>query len=86
MQIELGIDSDFDGVANQYKAAPLAAEMENAVAARIYLLLRSLSEIPGNKSTKTYHLGEKTVVRGDRFMRRLFTTTVQIRNARSMAG
>jgi type IV pilus assembly protein PilW len=86
MQIEFGLDSDFDGVANQYKAAPLAAEIETAVAARIYLLLRSLSEIPGNESIRTYHLGSKTVTRSDRFMRRLFTTTVQIRNSKPVAG
>ena len=86
MQIELGIDSDFDGVPNQFKAAPEADEVANAVAARIHLLLRSIDTIPGHTKAKTYQLGSKSVAYDDRYLRRVFSTTVQIRNATLAAG
>jgi Tfp pilus assembly protein PilW len=81
MQLEFGIDTDDDGVANQYKVAPTGAEMERAVTARIHLLLRSILEITGYRDDKTYALGQKEVVAPrDGFLRRVFSTTVHLRN------
>jgi Tfp pilus assembly protein PilW len=82
MQIEFGIDTDADGVANWYKAAPTSAEIATAVTARIYLLVRSIGQVSGYTNDKTYTLGEKppyTV--NDGYLRRVFSTTVQMRNA-----
>jgi hypothetical protein len=84
MHIEFGIDTDNDGVANQYMAAPAAAEIDNAVVARVYLIVRSLRELPDiqNQDTKSYQLGQRTIAaKNDGYLRRVFSTTVQIRNA-----
>jgi hypothetical protein len=82
MQIEFGIDSSADGVPNRFKGAPTAAELSNAVVVRIYLLLRSINELPNYTNTKTYQLGQKAVgAKNDGFYRRVMTTTVQTRNA-----
>jgi hypothetical protein len=82
MQVEFGIDTDADGVANQYQAAPSSSDMANAVVARIYLLVRSIDELSGYQNTKTYQLGQRTVgARNDGYLRRVFSTTVQVRNA-----
>jgi type IV pilus assembly protein PilW len=81
MQLEFGIDTDDDGVANQYKAAPTGAEMAQAVTARIHLLLRSILEIAGYRDDKIYALGQKVVAaQHDGFLRRVFSTTVHLRN------
>ncbi len=81
MQLEFGIDTDGDGIANQYKVAPTGAEMDQAVTARIHLLLRSIIEIARYRNDKTYVLGQKTVAaQNDGFLRRVFSTTVQLRN------
>jgi Tfp pilus assembly protein PilW len=81
MQLEFGIDTDGDGVANQYKVAPTGAEMDQAVTARIYLLLRSILQIAGYRDDRNYVLGQKAVAaRYDGFLRRVFSTTVRLRN------
>lgn len=82
MQIEFGIDTDADGVANWYKAAPTSAEIATAVTARIYLLVRSIDSVAGYTNAKTYSLGDKSVAaKNDGYLRRVFSTTVQMRNA-----
>ncbi len=82
MQIEFGIDTDADGVANQFKSAPTSTEMATAVAARIYLLVRSIDSVAGYTNSKTYSLGEKSIAaKNDGYLRRVFSTTVQMRNA-----
>ncbi|WP_438951549.1 PilW family protein [Porticoccus sp.] len=81
MQIEFGVDTDGDGVPNQFKAAPTGAELGTAVVARIYLLVRSIDPVAGYTNEKTYSLGEKAVAaKNDRYLRRVFTTTIQMRN------
>ena len=82
MHIEFGIDLDGDGVVNQYTNAPSAAQMNSAILAKVYLLVRSKTELNTLQDTKSYQLGQRSVaVKNDNFMRRVFTTTVQIRNA-----
>jgi type IV pilus assembly protein PilW len=81
MQFEFGIDTDADGVPNQYKALPAGDEMRQAVTARIYLLLRSINLLSGYRDEKVYTLGQKTVgARHDAYLRRVFTSTVRIQN------
>ena len=58
VRIFFGIDSDNDGVANQYKASPTAAELPNIVNARVYILVRSSDKDHGYQDTKTYQLGD----------------------------
>lgn len=82
LHIEFGIDSNADGVADRYLDNPTSAQIATAVVARVYLLVRSLQTVAGYQNTKTYQLGSKAVAaKNDGYLRRVFTTTVQIRNA-----
>jgi type IV pilus assembly protein PilW len=81
MQLEFGIDTDADGVPNQYKSAPTGDEMRLAVAAKIHLLLRSINKLPGHHDEKIYTLGQKILpAKHDPYLRRVFSTTVLLRN------
>jgi type IV pilus assembly protein PilW len=81
MQIEFGVDTDGDGIANQYKADPTAAEMTDVTAVRVYLLVRSTDADFTYENDKTYTLSNAPVYApGDNFYRRTFTTTILMRN------
>ncbi len=81
MQIEFGIDTDADGIPNQYKSEPAGDEMKFAVTAKIHLLLRSISKISGYQDDKTYTLGQKFLAaKHDAYLRRVFSATVLLRN------
>lgn len=81
LHIMAGIDTDFDGVANQYTGTPTAAQLQNAVSVRIYLLARSVEAVPRYTNTKIYRLGNLTLGPfNDRFYRRVYTTTALLRN------
>lgn len=83
LQIEFGLDQTDppDYAADYYTASPTAAELDQAVNAKIYLLVRSVSEVPGYTNDKTYSLGETTIAAlNDGFYRRLMQTTVVLRN------
>lgn len=83
IQIELGIDSDQDTTPDFFRSNPSASEMPDAVVVRIYILARSLDEITGYTNNKTYYLGSKSFANpNDGYFRRVYSTTVQIRNAR----
>ncbi|WIO73645.1 PilW family protein [Porticoccaceae bacterium LTM1] len=83
MQIEFGIDTDNDGVSNRFETAPDASEIQDAIMARIYLLVRSVNEAPvGYTDDKSYTLGSKVIAaKNDRYLRKVFSTSVQLRNA-----
>lgn len=81
----LGFDRDGDGIADYYRRpdeAPAGgATAAEAVSARIYLLARSLAPDYRHTDGKRYDLGEATPLTfDDHYYRRLFTTTVQLRN------
>jgi type IV pilus assembly protein PilW len=81
--VTFGVDASSDGVPDFYVAQPTTAEMRAAVTARLYVLVRSVDEDPQYSNNKTYTLGG--VVRDysgspDHYYRRVFTTTVQLRN------
>lgn len=81
LQIEFGIDTDINFVPEYYTANPSAAEMDGAVTARVYVLVRSHREIVDYVNDKTYQLGSKSLdPLNDGFYRRVFSTTVKIRN------
>ena len=87
LQIEFGIDSDGDGVANYFQSNPDATLLEQAVAARLHLLLRSLKRIPGYTGRVFYQLGQKRVQEpGDGRMRRIFSATVALDNMGASVG
>ncbi|HFD92130.1 MAG TPA: prepilin-type N-terminal cleavage/methylation domain-containing protein [Gammaproteobacteria bacterium] len=77
MQILYGEDLDGDGVANRYVTAD-NANMANVSSVRVSLLLRSMDNVTDSPQSYTYN-GVDTVA-GDRRIRRVFTTTVKMRN------
>lgn len=80
MQFEFGIDSDSDGVANYFREVTSATELSNVVAIRVFLLLRSLTEVSAHTGARTYFLGSKQVSSGDAYVRRVMSTTVRTTN------
>jgi Tfp pilus assembly protein PilW len=82
-QIEFGLDQTEppDYAADFYTATPTAAQLGQAVNARIYVLARSLDEVPGYTNDKSYALGSTTqAASNDGYYRRLMQTTVVLRN------
>ena len=91
-QIEWGVDTDGDGDANAYVSA-LDASLTNValpdpnevVSARIHVLARSVRPDPTYTNTKTYTFADVVVdPADDAFYRRLFSTTVLVRNVQGM--
>lgn len=83
LHIEFGIPGpNSNGAPVRFVSDPAADDLNNATVARVYLLLRSREPINGYTDIKTYRLGSLPVIdpADKRFMRRVFTTTVGIRN------
>jgi type IV pilus assembly protein PilW len=85
MQILYGEDTDTDGNADIYRLPVAVTDWSRVVSVRIGLLVRSPDEHGGDANTNTY-----TVVPGgvfgpvnDRRQRRLFASTIQLRNQRT---
>lgn len=79
--LAFGIDTGSDGAPDLYTTTPTSAQMQRVVSARIYLLVRSALEIPGYTNSKTYAFGDANLGPfNDGFARRVFSTTVQLRN------
>ena len=84
IQIEFGINTATGtniGITPAYYTDKLldATVYRNAVTARIHVLVRS-REQEATALNRTYKLGVKTVARNDKWRRRVFTTTVSLRN------
>lgn len=80
--LELGIDESGDGVPDYYLRFPTAAQVQRVVTARIHLLLRGLTPLRGYRDQRRYRLGQAVVdIPGDGYLRRVFSTTVPLRNA-----
>lgn len=61
-----------------------AAQLANAVAVKIYVLVRNEKQTPGYQDTKTYHLGSTPLGPfNDGYKRHLFTQTVRLTNVSS---
>ncbi|MEM8561143.1 MAG: PilW family protein [Pseudomonadota bacterium] len=81
LQIEYGLDDTGNLQIDRYVAAPTADDLEQAVAARLYILVRSLREIAGHTDSRSYRLGSKVIPAArDGYLRRLMQTTVLLRN------
>lgn len=87
MQVLYGIDANGDGRANQYVVAPVAVA-NNIVSVRISLLMSTPGEIPKrNNDTKVYKMlslndtvNVRVTPKADRRIRKVFTTTIKLRN------
>jgi len=85
LQVEYGLDTSEDGHPNVYLSNPSLAQMQNVVAARIYLLARATDIDTRYRNDKTYSLGNAPpYAPGDSFHRRVFSTSVSIQNIRSL--
>lgn len=83
IQIELGLDLDGDSTPDIFKSNPSTSEIGDVVVVRLYLLARSPDEINGYSNNKTYYLGTTTIDNpNDGYFRRVYSTTIQIKNAR----
>jgi type IV pilus assembly protein PilW len=81
LQLEFGIDENGDQLADRFEATPSPAELQEAVAARIYLLVRSVRPLAGYVDSRSYALGNTLVVApNDGHYRRLMQTTILLRN------
>jgi type IV pilus assembly protein PilW len=85
--IQFGIDTDQNTIPNRYTSTPTPSEMENAVSARLFLLVRSIEPDPHFTNNTDYVLGDAIVpAANDGFYRRVYSTTISLRNtvARSL--
>ena len=85
LQIEYGIDTSQDGHPNVYMTNPSLADMQNVVAARIFLLARTTDTDTRYRNDKTYTISNAASLEpDDSFHRRVFSTSVSIQNIRSI--
>ena len=80
--IRYGVDSDNDGVANQYllasQIAPFSEEWLSVISVKLEVLVRSFTEIA--PAPQSYVFGGQTMTANDRFVRRSFMRTIKLRN------
>jgi type IV pilus assembly protein PilW len=85
LQIEYGIDTTQNGQPNVYLTNPTVAQMQQVVAARIFLIGRTTQIDTRYVDNKTYSISNAPdVVPGDSFRRRVFSTSVTIHNIRTI--
>lgn len=81
LQVEFGLDDDGDGRPDVFVANPTSVQMQTAVSARIQLLARTASPDPRFINSSTYQVGNAPAYTpNDNFRRRVYSTTVFIRN------
>ena len=85
LEIKYGEDTaGSDRVADIYSDADAVVDWDNVVSVRFALLMRSIEEYGADLDTRTYTLLgrviDPTPVANDRRRRRVFTTTVEVRN------
>lgn len=80
MQILYGVDTDNDGAANAYVRITDVADIDTIVAVRVWLLMRSSTASNINIASATYSLAGVNYTYNDRFVRRVFSTTINLRN------
>ncbi len=81
LQVEYGEDLDASGSANTYVSADLVKSWKNIVSLRLSLLLRSSSNNVTNKpQSLTFNGAMIKLDADDRYLRRVFSTTVALRN------
>jgi type IV pilus assembly protein PilW len=90
MQVLYGVDSDNDGALDAYSTAAVvnaASDWPNVVSVRVSLLLRTVDNFGLDTDTGTYDLAGSVATLGtrinpvdDRRLRKVFTSTVSLRN------
>ena len=90
LRVQYGIDSDGDAVPDFYTASPLADQMKTVIAARVYLLARSVDTDPQYTDFKTYVLGDQIIGPFDdpeeqRYYRSVLSSTILLRNSAALS-
>ena len=85
VQFEYGIDSDADGAPNTFSTTPAAADWQNVLAVKIYLLARNTDKTGDYVDTKTYSLSsDGATLTGtpfnDQYKRHVYAATVRANN------
>jgi type IV pilus assembly protein PilW len=87
MQLEYGVDSSSDGVADNFTADVAATDWSNVVSLKLYLLARTLTPSMTHTDSKSYVLGldaqgQPNVVgaTNDKFKRHVFTSLIGLPN------
>ncbi len=76
-----GVDTDNDGAANQYIATENMASWDNIVSVKIFMLAQATTSDMSFSGGKTYEYGGRAAYKPtDRYHRKLYETTVTIRN------
>ncbi len=78
LQIQYGIDTDYDTAVNQYVDGTPSTPWNQVIAIRVWLLARAACPEIGFKNAETYQLGDKTVTPADSYRRLLLTTTLPL--------
>jgi type IV pilus assembly protein PilW len=75
-------------VPDKYTTGPSASDLQTAVTARIWLLMRTAKPEAGYTDTKTYTMANMGTFgpANDHYRRRVYTTTVQLRNPNNTNG
>lgn len=82
LEITYGEDTSGDGSANAYRTATAVANWDQVVSVRVGLLARTQEEVGTTVNGTVYSVnGTDTVAANDRRRRRVFSTTVKLRNA-----
>jgi type IV pilus assembly protein PilW len=79
LEIQYGEDTDADYVANVFRRANSVVDFTQVVALQVNLLLRGTNNNEAQQITN-YVFNGATVVPADRYTRRVYTTTIQLRN------
>jgi type IV pilus assembly protein PilW len=80
MQILYGVDTDDDDFPNQYVIAPNVVDMNDVMAVRVMLLVRS-QDVNVTEDFQKYTFNDTTdITATDRRLRQVFTSTITLRN------
>jgi len=82
--IMFGIDTDGNAEVDTFTSTPTNAQLLNTVVAKIYVLARGQSEVMGYTNKKKYTLGDRIVNANDGYYRRVFSTTVVMKNTEAV--
>jgi type IV pilus assembly protein PilW len=81
MQLEYGLDTSNDGVADSYVAAPAVTDWPNVVSVKMHILARNTETTKNYTDTKTYSLGlAGTVGTNDAYKRHAYTQYIRLVN------
>ena len=82
LQVLYGVDSDGDNIPNRFSSADSVTDFRQVVSVRLALLQRTVSEkMNRSPSAKTFTLlGTDFTSPSDRHIRKVFSTTIQLRN------